>query len=475
MGRNRDAGVRRHIGKKPYGEYSYWLESCGDDLTPRPGLKGSLTVDVAIVGAGFSGLWTAYYLLQTNPSLRVVILEQAIAGFGASGRNGGWCTAEFSRSITSLVKRYGTDATRLLQQAMFDSVDEVGRVIQVENIEAHFAKGGMIEVARGQWGIPALETMIREFEMVGLENRVQYLDRDQLSSRIQIAEAEAGVFAKDCAVLHPGRLVRQLARVVENLGATIMENTAVLEVIGGKFPRLITGHGDVTTKVAVVMATEAYLTALKPWHRAVVPVYSLITLTEPLSHEVWETIGWTNREAIASTRMTIDYLQRTHDGRILFGGRGAPYHWNSSLRDEYDHHRATHKVLQEMVKQWFPVLKDTRFTHVWGGALGVTRDFMPNIRFDLRTRIATAFGYTGQGVATSNLAGRILNELISETPGNLTHLPMAQHHSRLWEPEPLRWAGIRYTQWALGRIDQQSQRLQKSPSGSSLAERLNVH
>jgi glycine/D-amino acid oxidase-like deaminating enzyme len=224
-----------------------------------------------------------------------------------------------------------------------------------------------------------------------------------------------------------------------------------------------------------VLAGEAYLTRFARLHRQLVPLYSLIVLTEPLSDSQWAEIGWANRECIASTRLSVDYLSRTEDGRILFGGRGAPYRFGSPIRDAYDRHGPTHEMLRGMVRRWFPSLGDIRFTHAWGGPLGMPRDWHPTIAYDPRTGIATARGYVGHGVATANLAGRTLAELITEQETERTTLPLVNRRSRSWEPEPLRWLGVRYAQWALGRIDARAERTQQAPSGPSLARWMARH
>jgi glycine/D-amino acid oxidase-like deaminating enzyme len=225
----------------------------------------------------------------------------------------------------------------------------------------------------------------------------------------------------------------------------------------------------------VALCAEAYLSQLSGVGRQIIPVYSLITLTEPLSSSEWEAIGWAGRECIDSCRYTVDYLSKTVDGRILFGGRGAPYHFRSAIRDSFDRHRETHQMLMDNVRTWFPVLKDVRFTHTWGGPLGWPRDFMPTFSFDPRTNMATSRGYTGNGVATANLGGRTIAELMLGIESPRTSLPPVGHRSPNWEPEPFRFAGIRYVQRAYWQIDQKAERTGKPPTGKSLAERLTRH
>ncbi|MBX6341302.1 MAG: FAD-dependent oxidoreductase, partial [Thermomicrobiaceae bacterium] len=300
------------------------------------------------------------------------------------------------------------------------------------------------------------------------------LSAAEVAERIRVTDVLGAIYTPNCAVVHPGRLVRGLARVVERLGATIYEQTEVTDFVPGPRPRLVTPFGEVRARV-VVLAGEAYLTRLERLHRQLIPVYSLIVLTEPLSDEQWAAIGWENRECVASSRYTVDYLSRTEDGRILFGGRGAPYHFGSRIADSYDRHEETHQMLREACVRWFPALRGIRFTHAWGGPLGMPRDWMPTMSYDPESGVATARGYTGQGVATSNLSGRVLADLITEAHSPLTKLPMVGHRSPDWEPEPLRWLGVRYVQRGYMRLDDEAERTGRPPTGRTLVERLGRH
>lgn len=459
---------------KDYRRYSYWLESCGDDLTPRPALNGTIDADVAILGAGYSGLWTAYYLLKRDPSLKIAIVEAEIAGFGASGRNGAWCTCGFPTSPGRLAEKYGKAAAAAVQRAMYDTVDEVGRVAVAEGLDIDWTKGGELLIARGPEQLPAIEHEHAVMEGLGLGDHATLLDKAQTEQRVRIAGALGSLYLPDTATIHPGKLVRGLARVVERMGATIYEQTAVTDYTTGAYPALHTERGHVRAKT-IVLCGEAYLSRLPKLRRQVMPVYSLITLTEPLSESDWAEIGWEQRETIASCRYTVDYLSKTADGRILFGGRGAPYHFGSRIKDEYDRHAATHQMLMNNVRAWFPRLKDVKFTHTWGGPLGWPRDYMPTIAYDPRENLATARGYTGNGVATANLAGRVLTDLITGERSEITTLPCVNHRSPNWEPEPFRFIGVRYVQQAFMKLDEEAARTGVAPSGKTLAERLTKH
>ena len=459
---------------KDYTTYSYWFASCGDDLTPRDPLDGTIQTDVAILGAGFTGLWTAYYLLQRNPSLKVVVVEKEIAGFGGSGRNGGWCSAGFPVSLRELTRRFGRDAAQQLHTAMINTVDEVGSVTEIEQIACDYEKSGSLRLARGPHQLPLIRQAVETYQDMGFGDQYHLLSREETGQRIQVTGVVGSMFTPNCATIHPGKLVRGLARVVEQHGGTIYEQTAATGYTAGSQPVLHTTRGDVRADV-VVLAGESYLSQLDQVSRQLIPLYSLIVLTEPLSTEQWQQIGWAGRECVSSSQYVIDYLSRTTDGRILFGGRGAPYHFGSRIKDTYDQHASTHAILREATMEWFPAVRREQFSHAWGGPLGVPRDWMPIMSFDRQSGIGTARGYTGQGVGTANLSGRVLADLITDTTSALTSLPTVGHTSPNWEPEPLRYLGIRYVQQAYVRMDRKATETGVPPDGSTLAERLSRH
>lgn len=458
-----------------YEDLSFWLEDAGEALTPRPALQRSREVDVAILGAGYSGLWTAYYLLRANPGLRVAIVEKEIAGYGASGRNGGWCSPRFPLSAGAMTRRYGADAARGVLLALQSAVDEIRTVCECEAIDACFRACGTLTVARGAHQVPALRASLEAYEQLGMADRYRYLSPEQVSERVRVTDVHGGLYTPDGASLHPGRLVRGLARAVEAHGGVIYEQTEVTEFHGGTLPRLVTGAGELRATKAVVLAGEAYLTGLRKMHRALLPVYSLISLTEPLTAAQWSGIGWRDSENLASARNTVVYLTKTPDGRILFGSRGAPYAYGSQISDAQDRHPETIEMIRKSVLEWFPSLAGIRSTHSWGGPVGMPMDWTPAVRFDLGTRIGFAGGYTGQGVATSNLAGQILAAMIDGRKTSFESLPFVQRKSRNWIPEPLRWLVVRYMQGALQRIDEAAEAGWPRPADATIAEFLGRH
>ncbi|MFC9687071.1 NAD(P)/FAD-dependent oxidoreductase [Kribbella sp. NPDC056951] len=413
-----------------------WADSGTGVRSARPALAGDRDADVVIVGAGYTGLWTAYYLAKADPSLRIVVLEQETVGFGASGRNGGWCSALFPASARKLADLPGSSRSAAIDmhRAMQDSVNEVGLVSAAEGIDCDYHKGGTIVLARSQAQLARARAEVASAGEWG-PGDLRFLDRDEVESHVRATKVLGATFTPHCAVIHPGKLVRGLAVAVEALGVTIHEHTPVSAIERG---RAVTPYGVVRGEV-VVRATEGFTPGLAGAGRAVAPVYSLVVATEPLSDATWDRIGLADRPSFSDHRHLIIYGQRTADGRLVFGGRGAPYHFRSRVRPSYDEEPRVFAKLQSTLRSLFS-LEDVQFTHAWGGALGVPRDWCASV--GLEGGLAWAGGYVGDGVSTTNLAGRTLTDLILHRDTALTRLPWVGHRSRRWEPEPLRWLGI---------------------------------
>jgi glycine/D-amino acid oxidase-like deaminating enzyme len=405
----------------------------------RPPLDGDLDVDVAIVGAGFTGLWTAYYLARADPDLRIAVCEAEVAGFGASGRNGGWCSALFPASASSLAAFGDRSSAQAQHRAMRASVHEVGRVLADESIDAHFAHGGTISLARSPAQLARARAEVDEARSWGRgEDEIRLLDADGASEVLDGSSVQGATYTPDCAAIHPLRLARGLADTVVRLGVRLFEHTPVLEIGPG---RLVTPSGMLRADT-VVRATEGYTVDLPGERRRLVPIYSLVIATEPLAPGLWERIGLRRRETFTDQRHLLVYGQRTADDRIVFGGRGAPYHFGSRIRPGFDRDERVFRRLREALVDLLPVLSGTSITHSWGGCLGVPRDWCASVGLDRGTGIAWAGGYVGDGVSTTNLAGRTLRDLVLERDTELVRLPWVGHHSPRWEPEPLRWLGV---------------------------------
>jgi glycine/D-amino acid oxidase-like deaminating enzyme len=443
--------MKRMPSDQTYRPVSFWLDTVPGSLAPGEVLPGDLAVDVAIAGAGLTGLWTAYYLAIMQPDLRIAVCEAEIAGFGASGRNGGWCSALFPASLGKLTRMAGRDAAIAMYRAMQATVDEVGRVAVAENIDCHWAKGGTVQLARSAVQLERARAEVAEMRGYGFgEEDLALLTETEARGRIGASRVLGGTYTPHCAAIHPARLVRGLAQVVRGRGVKLFERTPVTEIAPG---RLVTTRGTVTADY-VIRATEGYTPALPGLHRAVIPVYSLMIATEPLPGPVWEALGLDGRPTFSDGRHLLIYGQRTADGRFAFGGRGAPYHLGSAVRPSFDRVPAVFTALRRTLGELFPALGDVAVTHAWGGPLGIARDWCASAGLDRATGLGWAGGYVGDGVATTNLAGRTLADLVLGTGSDLTRLPWVNHRSRPWEAEPLRWlginAGLRTMSWADG-------------------------
>ena len=441
----------------PYRNLSFWHDTVADDLTPRAPLPGDLDVDVAIVGGGLTGLWTAWYLKQRDPSLSIAILEKEIAGFGASGRNGGWCSALFPSSTAKLERMHGREAALAMRRAMIDTVDEVGRAASAMGLDIDYAKGGTIAFARSEVQLAAARAEVAEAAGYGV-------DHLELRASGSAAGSLGSVLDPACARIHPAKLVRGLAHEVEKHGVTIYEQTEVLDYS----PRRVTTAQGMVRCATLVLATEGYGATLRVTRRRVLPLYSLMIATEPLTDDAWREIGIEHGQTFTDYRHLLIYGQRTADNRFAFGGRGARYHWGSAIRDGYDRVPGVFHHLRRSLGELFPAVGDAAVSHTWGGPLGVPRDWHATASFDPETGVAWAGGYVGDGLSTTNLAGRTLADLITGTDSELTSLPWVNHVSPAWEPEPLRFLGANAGLLAMTAADAE-ERITHRPS---LAARL---
>jgi glycine/D-amino acid oxidase-like deaminating enzyme len=421
-----------------YRSVSFWHDTAPGGLEPRAPLDSDQTVDVAIVGAGYTGLWTAYYLTELEPALRVAIVESEIAGFGASGRNGGWAIGALAGMESRLADPSQREGCIALQRAMFDSVDEIGRVCEGESIDCHFAKGGNITIATEAAHRDSLLADVAHWRDLGFgEQDVHWLEPDACAARVSASSNFGGLFLAHCAAIHPARLVRGLADVVETRGVTIYERSPAVALEPGC---VVTRNGRLRARM-VVRATEAYTKSLRGHARTLLPLHSMMIATEPMPESTWKQIGLQRRETFADPRRTVIYGQRTADDRLAFGARGR-YFFGSGIRDRFGPDDATFARVQEVLESLFPIVRQHRITHRWGGPLGVPRDWRPSVGIDRKAGLAWGGGYVGEGVAASNLAGRTLAELIVERDTERTRLPLVAPPSRAWEPEPLRWLAV---------------------------------
>jgi glycine/D-amino acid oxidase-like deaminating enzyme len=432
------------------GDVSYWWRARGGFPSRRPSLPGPREADVCIVGGGYTGLWTAYYLKGLRPELKVVVLEAVFAGFGASGRNGGWVTAELPGSRARFAKGpRGRAGVRALEAALRDTVDEIGRVIAAESIPADFVRGGRLSVATTPSQLARLRDGLAHLREWGDGDDVyDFLGRDELAERVNVSGALGGLFAPHSARIQPAALAAGLAAAAERRGADIYEATPVTEIIPAGGPEAAgagaiarTPFGDVRART-VLRCTEGFTASLAGAHRVLLPMNSSMVVTEPLPADVWKQIGWAGCETLGDEAHAYMYAQRTADGRIAIGGRGVPYRFGSVTDSRGVTDKSTARALGALLRRLFPAAAGAKLDHAWCGVLGVPRDWCASVTYNPAAGTGWAGGYTGHGVAAANLAGRTLADLVLGRTSGLTELPWVGHRWRTWEPEPARWAGV---------------------------------
>ena len=417
------------------GHVSHWFDGLPISRGPLP---GSRDADVCIVGAGYTGLWTAYYLKRADPSLRIVVLEARFAGYGASGRNGGWLSGLVPGDRERMARQYSRDGVVAWQRALNEAVDEVIDVAAREGIDAGIVKGGTLEVARNAAQAKRLAAAMqaeRNWHVDGVE----WLTKDAAAQRIQLDGVVAAYHNPHCARIQPARLARGLADAVDRLGVVIYERTPVTEIAAGGAR---TPWGTVSAPV-VLRATEGFTAALPGLKRRWLPMNSSMIATDPVPVEVWDRIGWEGRETLGDTAHGFFYAQRTVDDRIAIGGRSVPYRYGSRIDRDGRVPDRTIKNLTATLHSVLPQVSGVPVAHGWCGVLAVPRDWEATVDFDRATGLGWAGGYVGHGVTATNLAGRTLTDLVLKRDSDLTRLPWVGHESKTWEPEPLRWIGVR--------------------------------
>jgi glycine/D-amino acid oxidase-like deaminating enzyme len=421
----------------PNGDVSWWWRSLGGTPQSRAPLPGDLDADVAVVGAGYTGLWTAYYLKRAQPDLRIVVLEQRFAGFGASGRNGGWLTNTVTGGREHYAESHGRAAAIAQQRALNDTVDEVIAVAGRESIDADIVKGGELGIARTPAQLARLRSAVAA-DQVWPHTDVEMLDASATASRIRVDGVLGGAWHPHCARLHPAKLVRGLAEAVERLGVRIHEQTRVREIVPG---RAVTDRG-VVRAAHVLRATEGFTADLSGEHRTWLPMNSSMIVTEPLPRAFWDAVGWRGRETLGDFAHVYMYAQRTADDRIALGGRGVPYRYGSRVDTDGTTQERTIRSLARLLRDFFPDASPVPIAHAWAGVLGVPRDWAASVAHDRATGLGWAGGYVGTGVTATNLAGRTLADLVLDRDTELTRLPWVGHRAKRWEPEPLRWTAV---------------------------------
>jgi len=417
------------------GHVSHWFT---ERPPVRPQLPGDRDADVCIVGAGYTGLWTAYYLKRADPSVRIVLLEARFAGFGASGRNGGWLSGLVPGDRNRMAELHGRDRVRQWQQALNDAVDEVIDVAAAEGIEAGIVKGGTMQVARNAAQASRLAAELDE-ELSWKIDGIAALTKAEAAERIRIDGVVSAYHTPHCARVQPAKLACGLADAVGRLDVDIYEMSPATTIQ----PRRVTTPLGTVTAPIVLRATEGFTASLPGLRRRWLPMNSSMIATDRIPDSIWQSIGWSGCETLGDTAHGFFYAQRTVDNRIAIGGRSVPYRYGSRTDVDGRVPERTIEHLTATLHAILPQVRDVPIAHAWCGVLAVPRDWESSIVLDRTTGMGAAGGYVGHGVTATNLAGRTLADLVLDRQSPLTELPWVGHRSRNWEPEPLRWLGVR--------------------------------
>ena len=432
-----------------YRSKSLWLDGLSQSLAPRACLPGDRDFDVAIVGAGFTGLWTAYYLKLHAPQLRVAVVEREIAGFGPAGRNGGWVLGGMSGKAEIYARH--TDAATISRGlwATYQSGYDLERVIRKERIDCGFARAGAVWVATTPAQEHRLRAAVAEMRKQGHSYDDVHLVERGSADLVQIPGLRVACVDRRTARVNPGQLVRGLAEACEQRGVHIFERTEALEIS----PRSVRCSTGLIQATHVVRATEAFTVQLPHERRAVLPLYSLMIATEPLPAHVWHELRWPPALLVHDRRHLFFYAQRTMDDRLAIGGRGAPYPLGNPINDSSERNATVQHRLRMAIRHHFPPVHEARITHTWGGPLAVPRDWCMSISYDRATGVGHAGGYGGNGVSNAHLAGQTMADLILRRDTDRISLPWVGHVSPRWEPEPLRFLASQAIVRVLGSAD----------------------
>ncbi len=449
------------------GGISFWWQQIG--LPPRRApLSGDDRADICIIGAGYTGLWTALALKSARPDLDILVIEAEFAGFGASGRNGGWLTGGFAWSHDRYARTSGAAAVRAMVAAMNSTVAEVISQCDRLGIDAEMTPTDELLVATSSAQWHRLQAEYRQRCHWGEADRLRLLTAAESDQRIQVPGTVGAMVVSGVARLHPAKLARGLARAAEAKGIRIVEGTRVTGLAPG---RVSTDRGIVRAG-SILRCTEGFTATIPGHRRDLLPLNSAQIVTEPLPPDIWASIGWQGHEIMGDFAHSYCYCQRTPDGRIVMGGRGTPYRFGSGLDDQGRPDPATIPLLTDRLHRLFPATRSHALDHAWCGVLGVPRDWCAAVTLDPRTRIGHAGGYVGVGVATSNLAGRTLAALALGSDDPLIHLPWVNRPARKWEAEPLRWLGLRGMYAAYALADRAEERGGAPSRLARLANRL---
>jgi glycine/D-amino acid oxidase-like deaminating enzyme len=443
------------VGSERDGVVGWWLR---DALAAEP---ASLPVprpddladqfDVAIVGGGYTGLWTAWWLLQRAPAARIAIVEQGRCGFGASGRNGGFVHGWWDQ-LPYLVERFGGDAALRIAQLADESVEGIGSWSAQHGVDAWFRRAGYLRVSAspaqdGEW-----RAAVEACSALGRAEAYHELTADEVQARCASPIMRGAAFMPNAATVHPARLARGLRQTLEGAGACILEETRVTGIAGRTPVTLRTSRGPLWAG-QVVMAMNAWAAGWAGFRTRLLTWGSHIVITDPVPERLAQ-IGWTGGEAIADGRFTVHYFRTTPDGRVAFGAGVGAAGYGGRVDGRYDRDPRAEARAKAALDRFFPQLADVPLADAWGGAIDISPDRLPMIGSRHGGRVHYAHGFSGNGVGPAHFAGRVLAALVDEPASELARLPLVNRGVRPFPPEPFRFVGARLIREALVRRDE---------------------
>ena len=424
----------------------YWIEDIEHSAARYPALPGPCQADDVVVGGGYAGLWTAIKLKTEHPERRVVLLEAKRIGWAASGRNGGFCEASITHGEPNAESRW-PDEVDVLRRLGYENLDAIERFIEQHDLDVEFERTGQLSVANEPY----------QLDWIGESHDplVQALDAAQVQRLIASPTFLGGEFSPlENANVHPAKLAAELARHAHDIGVEIHEQTRVLSLHGQDDEplQLETERGTVTAERAA-LCTNVFPSLLKRYVFHTVPVYDYVLMTEPLTKQQLESIGWEGRQGLADMANQFHYSRLTKDNRILWGGYDAVYHYGSKIDPALDQRPETFRTLATHFFDTFPQLEGLRFTHTWGGVIDTCSRFFPFFGTGYGGRVAYAIGYTGLGVGATRFGAQVMLDLLSGESSELTGLHTIKGKPVPFPPEPLRSAVVNLTRWSVARAD----------------------
>ena len=426
----------------------YWLD---DPSAPEaaPSLVAQERADLAVVGGGLTGLWSALLAKERQPGRDVVLLESQTIGWAASGRNGGFCSASLTHGYANGARRFPDEIDRL-EELGRQNLTAIGDTVARYRIDAEWERAGELAVAVEPWQVEELRLACPSAD----DPDLRWLDTDAVRAEVHSPTYLAGLWdTQGCALVHPAKLTWGLRKACENLGVRIYEHSPVLALSADRHGVEIRTDTGVVLADRVALGTNAFPALLRRFRPYTVPVYDHVLMTEPLGDDQLASIGWSHRQGIGDSGNRFHYYRLSADNRVLWGGYDAVYHPGKHIRAEYDDRRATHLRLAQHFFATFPQLEGVRFTHRWGGAIDTCSRFCAFFGTAHRGRVAYVAGYTGLGVGATRFGADVMLDLLSGAPTELTELRMVRRKPIPFPPEPFATAAIEATRWSMARAD----------------------